>query len=49
MIRRTLTEVNDLMIEDSVLYYGSQDSGITFEGEKNSEMSGCPGPAESPM
>ena len=34
LIRRSLTEVNGLLIEDAVLYYGSQDSGITFEGEK---------------
>ena len=31
LIRRSLTEVNGLLIEDAVLYYGSQDSGITFE------------------
>ena len=45
MIRRTLTEVNDLMIEDSVLYYGTQDSGITFDGEKlrNEWLSGAGG------
>ena len=34
LIRRSLTEVNGLLIEDAVLYYGIQDSGITFEGEK---------------
>lgn len=34
MIRTTLTEVNGLLIGDSVLYYGSQDSGIIFDGKK---------------
>ncbi len=45
LIRRSLTEVNGLLIEDAVLYYGSQDSGITFEGEKlrNEWLSGAGG------
>lgn len=33
MIRRTSTEVDGMMIEDTVMYLGTRDSGVLFDGE----------------
>ncbi len=34
MIRRSMTDVNGTQVENAVLYFGTKDSGITFDGEQ---------------